>query len=210
VFSGARVHVVRNPLPRTRAGAFSPPGARLRTIGYLGALEAIKGVDQLLAAAPELMRLGYKLRLAGEGRMRPAVEHAAAHSPGVAYDGVVAGPAKEAFLQRCDLGIMPSVWAEPGGPSFAMVEWLSAGRPAVVSNRGGLGEAINLFPGAIAVEPTAQGIVAAVAPFLDETAWRRAVERVRRPDSAEDGLNRWVCEHERILRSALGERRRRR
>jgi glycogen synthase len=204
VFGHAATHIVRNPLPRSLDGPPSPPRPRLGTIGYLGALERIKGVDQLLAAAPELERMGCHLRLAGDGRLRRDVEEAAGRSAQISYDGVISGPAKREFLQRCDLGIMPSVWAEPGGPTNAMVEWLSAGRPALVSNRGGLGEAIPLFPGSVAVEPTAEGIIAAVTPLLEADAWRHAVERVRPPAAAEDDVNRWVSDHERIFLAALG------
>jgi glycosyltransferase involved in cell wall biosynthesis len=206
VFPHAATHIVRNPLPRTADGPSSQPRPRLETIGYLGALERIKGVDQLLSAAPELERMGCHLRLAGDGRMRRDVEEAAGRSGRISYDGVISGLAKREFLQRCDLGIMPSVWAEPGGPTNVMVEWLSAGRPALVSNRGGLGEAIPLFPGAVAFEPTAEGIVAAVAPLLEPDAWRHAVERVRPPAASEDDVDRWVSDHERIFRAALGSR----
>lgn len=200
MFAHAATHIVRNPLPSATTGRVSPPGDKLRTIGYLGALETIKGVDELLRAAPALSRMGLTVRLAGDGRMREQVESAAS----VSYEGVVRGEAKEEFLQGCDLGLMPSVWAEPGGPTNVMVEWLSAGRPALVSNRGGLAEAIELFPGAMAVEPTAQGIVAAVEPLLGRDRWRRAVTAVRVPAGAEDDVARWVSEHERIFRAALG------
>jgi glycosyltransferase involved in cell wall biosynthesis len=204
LFRHATAHIVRNPLPRARNGAGAPPRPRLGTIGYLGALETIKGVDRLLAAAAELEQLGCDLRLAGDGRLRPDVEQAAARSPRLAYDGVVSGAAKENFLRRCDVGIVPSVWAEPGGPTNVMVEWLAAGRPALVSNRGGLAEAIPLFPGAIAVEPTTTGIAAAVKSLVDEQAWRRAVESVRPPSDGDDDVARWVSDHERIFRAALG------
>jgi len=202
MFAHATAHIVRNPLPSAANGRVSPPGDRLRTIGYLGALERIKGVDELLRAAPALGRMGLTIRLAGDGRMREQVESAS--SPSVCYEGVLRGQAKEEFLRRCDLGLMPSVWEEPGGPTNVMVEWLSAGRPALVSNRGGLAEAIELFPGSIAVEPTAEGIVAAVEPLLGRDRWRSAVADVRVPAGAEDDVARWVSEHERIFRAALG------
>jgi glycosyltransferase involved in cell wall biosynthesis len=203
VFLRARTHVVRNPLPRQAHAPPSPPGGRLASIGYLGALETIKGVDALLRAAPELNRLGCTLHIAGDGRLRPAVEAAAADSPGLDYAGVVTGEAKQAFFGLCDIGVMPSVWAEPGGPANVMVEWLAAGRPVLVSNRGGLGEAIELFPGSLPLEPTAEGIVAAVSRLLDAGAWRRAVADVRAPVGDEDDVARWVSEHEQIFRAAL-------
>jgi glycosyltransferase involved in cell wall biosynthesis len=203
LFDRARAHVVRNPLPRHGQAAVSPPNGRLTALGYLGALEPIKGVDRLLRAAPELNRLGCTVHVAGDGRLRPAVEAAAASSPSVVYAGVVSGDEKRDFLGRCDAGVMPSVWAEPGGPANAMVEWLAAGRPVLVSNRGGLGEAIGLFPGARPLEPTADGILAAVSSLLEPQAWRQAVARVRPPGDGADDVDRWVSDHERIFRAAL-------
>jgi glycosyltransferase involved in cell wall biosynthesis len=206
MFARANTHIVRNPLPRPSDACLPRPGDRLATIGYLGALERIKGVDELMRAAPELGRLGLTVRLAGDGRMRPDVEAAAANGAGIVYEGVVKGASKEAFLRGCDLGLMPSVWAEPGGPTNVMVEWLSAGRPVLVSNRGGLAEAIELFPGSRPVEPTAAGIVAAVSPLLEPAGWERAVGEVRRPGGTVDDVARWVSDHERILRAALCSR----
>jgi glycogen(starch) synthase len=202
LFPHANCHVVRNPLPRQNGGPPPRPGERPATIGYLGALEAIKGVDRLLAARTELNRLGSTLRIAGDGRLRSDVE-AAAKVPGLSYDGVVSGAAKAEFFRSCDLGIMPSVWAEPGGPANVMVEWLAAGRPALVSNRGGLGEAISMFPGSIPLEPTVDGIVSALRLLSDRDAWRRAVAAVRPPSTGVDDVDRWVSEHERIFRAAL-------
>jgi glycogen(starch) synthase len=203
LFPSARTHIVRNPLHRMNGGPPPRPPESPPTIGYLGALEPIKGVDRLLEAALRLNELGCALRIAGDGRLRPEVE-VAARLPGVTYAGVVSGAAKQEFFSACDLGIMPSVWAEPGGPANAMVEWLAAGRPVLVSNRGGLGEAIPLFPGSLPVEPTVDGIVAAVESLLEASAWREAVGLVRAPGTGEDDVARWVSDHERVFRSALG------
>ncbi len=150
--------------------------------------------------------MGCSLQIAGDGRLRPAVEEAAGRLSGVVYHGIVSGGTKQEFLGRCDVGIMPSVWAEPGGPANVMVEWLAAGRPVLVSNRGGLGEAIPLFPGAVAIEPTVSGVVAAVAALGEPAAWGRAVAHVRQPIGGENDVVRWISDHERIFLSALDRR----
>jgi len=117
----------------------------------------------------------------------------------------VTGEEKERFFEACDLGIVPSVWAEPGGPTFTMVEWLAARRPVLVSNRGGLGEVADRYPGSTAVEPTARSLVAAVADLTESGRWHEAVASARRVHGGQD-VEAWGAEHERIYRSAAGGR----
>ena len=89
------------------------------------------------------------LRLAGEGRLRDDVARAAETHETSSGSAGCSGTSKWRFLESCDLGLVPSVWAEPGGPTFTMAEWLAAGRPVLVSNRGGLGEVAGVYPGSI-------------------------------------------------------------
>jgi glycosyltransferase involved in cell wall biosynthesis len=179
-----------------------PPGDRLATLGYIGALEHTKGIRPLLEAAPALARLGCTLLVAGDGRLRPEVEAAAAREPNVAYEGPVAGVAKDRFLERADAGILPSVWHEPGGPTMVALEWLTAGRPLLVSPRGGMGEVVPDLEGAIAVEPTADAITTAVERLGRPDEWRRATGLVRPPRGAPD-LDGWLDAHERVYAEAI-------
>jgi glycosyltransferase involved in cell wall biosynthesis len=181
--------------------SIAPPGERLTTLGYIGALEHSKGVRELLEAAPALARNGCAILLAGNGRLRPEVEGAATREPNVHYEGPVSGPAKDRFLERCDAGILPSVWQEPGGPTMVALEWLAAGRPLLISARGGLAEVLPELPGAIAVEPTAEEIVRSVERLLQPEAWRPAVRGVRLPANKHD-LESWLDAHERIYAAA--------
>jgi glycosyltransferase involved in cell wall biosynthesis len=200
-FPSAETHVIRNPFPRLDLDRIPPPSVPPTTIGYIGGLSRIKGVDALLAARAELNRLGYTVHVAGSGPLRAEVE-AAAGSGGLRYEGVVDGEAKTAFLADCSLGLIPSAWEEPGSPTHALVEWLSAGRPVLVSDRGGLAEAAELFPGAIPIDPSPSGIVEAAGRLRDPAAARVAFDRARVPPPADD-IARWVSEHEAVLRSAL-------
>jgi glycosyltransferase involved in cell wall biosynthesis len=201
VFPRARGHVIRNPVIPGSDLASRPPGTHLRTIGYLGSLDRIKGVHVLLQAAPELVRRGCSVVLAGAGRLEPDVQAAVARGE-VRFLGPLSGPAKSAFFDTCDLGVVPSVWEEPGGPTYTMVEWLSSGRPLLVSRRGGLAEALDSLPGAIAVDPTPQALVMAIERLLEPPAWRDAVSRIR-PVEAPGGFGRWVDEYEAVYRSAV-------
>ncbi len=199
LFPRAQRHVVRNPLAIPHWRTIQPPAERARTIGYVGNLDAIKGLGLLLEAVPALAALGLEVRIAGSGRLLEEVKATAAAQPSVHYHGVVGGADKEDFFEACDIGIIPSVWAEPGGPTHTLIEWLSSGRPVLVSRRGGLGEVVDDFAGAIAIEPTVAGIVAAVRHLTSGQAWKQGVDRVA--PIAADAHDRWVSTYEAIYLS---------
>ena len=138
-FPAAVTHVLRNPMAADDE-PLRPPRERPAVAGYIGALDKTKGVDLLLEAAPELMRLGIQLRLAGDGRLRGAVIDAAQKHANVEWIGHVTGTAKRRFLVVTPFGLIPSVWAEPGGPTFTMAEWLRGGRPVTSPGAEGSGE----------------------------------------------------------------------
>jgi len=198
-FDGTRTSVVRLPIVPNPGTAPRRPDV-LRTIGYIGGLTSIKGVRQLVDAAPALSELGITLRLAGDGPLRPEVEAAAA-SRSLVYDGFVDGAAKAAFFAGCDVGIVPSEWDEPSGPPYVVCEWLATGRPVLASDRGGLAEAASTLGGVSLVEPTTRGIVTAVRRLAAEQGFRAAVASVPTPDASD--FERWLDEHEKIYASAM-------
>jgi glycosyltransferase involved in cell wall biosynthesis len=200
VFPKIPRHVIRNPMQSEPGPASTPPSSPPRAIGYIGNLSREKGVDVLLRAAPALAERDLEVRIAGAGRLEDEVAEAAQIASNVSFHGVVKGDGKQAFLAGCDIGVVPSVWAEPGGPTHTIVEWLGAGRPTLVSPRGGLGEIIDGCPGAIAVEPTVKAFVSAVDALRDPGTWAAAVERVR-PVHAEGEVERWVAQNLDIYRS---------
>jgi glycosyltransferase involved in cell wall biosynthesis len=202
VFPGIPRHVVRNPIQPVGDTVHRRPSSPPRTIGYLGNLTREKGVDLLLQAAPAFAELGCELRIAGGGRLEAQVSEAARRHQNVSFDGVVTGERKSEFLSGCDIGLIPSVWNEPGGPTHAMLEWLGAGRPTLVSNRGGQGEVLDDFPGAIPLEPTVDGIVSSVTSLLDPVGWTQAVDAVR-PITGDGEVERWVERHLAIYRSLI-------
>jgi glycosyltransferase involved in cell wall biosynthesis len=202
-FPRAAETVVRLPFAPLDASAPEAPDHPLRTVGYIGSLASMKGVRALLEAAPALARLGLTVRVAGDGPLRAEAEAAAARGS-LVYDGFLDASRKVAFLAACDIGLVPSLWDEPSGPPYVVCEWLAAGRPVLASPRGGLAEALETLGGVLPVEPTAEGILSAVAGLRDEQAWRAAVAAVPAP-AAED-VDRWLDEHERVYRAALETR----
>lgn len=203
LFRGAEHHLVRHPMPVTPAARMRPPRARPELVGYIGALDRTKGVHLLLDAAGHLAELGLGLRLAGDGRLREEVVAAARRHANVEWVGLVSGEGKTRFFEECDLGVVPSVWAEPGGPTFTMIEWLASGRPVLVSTRGGLGEVAGEYPGSIRVEPTEDAIVRAVEGLVDPVRWSHAVASSVRPTMSQQQPQAWVARHEAIYTAAL-------
>jgi glycosyltransferase involved in cell wall biosynthesis len=201
--AGVGRRVIRHAIERPAEAGTPPPSGELRTIGYIGALDVVKGVGALLEALPGLVAAGVDVHVAGDGRLRDEVARAAASRTGVQYHGVVAGAVKSAFLGRCDAGIVPSVWAEPGAPPYAAVEWLAAGRPVLASSRGGLGEAASRFPGLIPVQPDPRGIEAAVRELRSPGRWAEAVDAASAPVGERGDRVRWLEEHLAVYRTVV-------
>jgi glycosyltransferase involved in cell wall biosynthesis len=201
-FPAASEHVIRLPLTPVAPTPLPPPADEPRSVGFLGTLGPNKGVRALLAAAPVLAREGITVRIAGDGPLRAEVEAAAAGGT-VVYDGLVSDAGKLRFLAECDVGLVPSLWDEPSGPPYVVCEWIAAGRPVLATPRGGLREAIETLGGVCPVEPTPEGIAAAVADLRREDRWREVVATLPRIEDDRD-LDRWLDEHERVHRAALG------
>jgi glycosyltransferase involved in cell wall biosynthesis len=194
LFPRAEAHVLRNPVDPPDTD-IRPPREQPSVLGYIGSLDRVKGVHLLLAALPRLASLGFSLRLAGDGRLRQEVAAAADSHDALRWEGHLVGDAKRRFLEDCDVGLIPSVWAEPGGPTFTMVEWLAARRPVLVSDRGGLGEVVGMYPGSEAVEPDVDAIVEAVAGLRDRRRWRDLVEGAG-SDPPVETTAEWAAAHE--------------
>jgi glycosyltransferase involved in cell wall biosynthesis len=203
LFPRARTHLIRHPLAASSRPRPRPPRATPGVLGYIGALDPIKGVHLLLQAAPRLEALGLSLRLAGEGRLRDEVARVAEQAANVEWEGSVLEERKRRFFEECDLGIVPSVWSEPGGPTFTMIEWLAASRPVLVSTRGGLGEVAGFYPGSIPVQPTVDSIVGALGGLREANRWSELVAAVRPSESDAEGVE-WAEQHEAVYRSAIG------
>lgn len=113
------------------------PGGLLR-LGYLGRIEATKGIEVLIDAARRMPTGSVSVLIAGKGE--PGyVETLVARAKGL--DVTFLGFTKPADLfARIDLLVVPSVWEEPLGR--VIFEAYEHGVPAAVSRAGGMPEIV--------------------------------------------------------------------
>ncbi|MDQ6745239.1 MAG: glycosyltransferase [Actinomycetota bacterium] len=184
-------HVIRPPLVPIIGGVQAPSAASLTTLGYIGTLTADKGIRVVLEAAARLAEQGVRVRVAGGGPLQDEVRAA----EGVEYEGRLAGQELASFLRTCDVGVVASLWEEPG-LSFAALEWLSAGRPVLTTGRGGLAE-LSRFGGVVSYDATAAGLVATVGKLRVPERWQAISAAVPVVEDDRD-LQRWVDAHRAI------------
>jgi glycosyltransferase involved in cell wall biosynthesis len=200
-FAGSRHAVIHNAV----AGGGSAPvpvvsgdGERL-VVGYLGRLEEEKGVELLIRAWQAGPRTAHRLLIAGSGA--PDYEHhllALAADSAIEFVGTVdAG----SFLRHVDLLVVPSLWAEPMGR--VVVEAYLAGRPVVVSNRGGLPELVDEGRTGWIVEPTVEALSSRLQLALAAPALLRAMAAEVSRKSVEFDALRMVDRYEAIYRSVV-------
>jgi glycosyltransferase involved in cell wall biosynthesis len=109
---------------------------------FLGRLSPEKGVWQLLQAWHLLKHGTAKLVIAGDGPERARLEHVSREQglKNVEFRGYVSGRDQVTLWQGARALIVPSIWEEPFG--LVVLEAWAHGRPALVSNRGGLPEIV--------------------------------------------------------------------
>jgi glycosyltransferase involved in cell wall biosynthesis len=134
-------------------------------VGFLGSLNASKGVDVLIAASSRLaQRRPVRLAVAGDGPLRPDLERAVAGGDlPIAFLGRVAPAEVPAFLAAVDVLAVPSY--DEGLPR-AVLEAMAMRLPVVASSVGGIPEAI---------EDQRSGLL---VPAGDDEALATALERV--------------------------------
>ena len=116
----------------------APSGNDTKTLGFIGALGAHKGVLTLLDAFQNTPS-NWRLAVAGSGPMEEAVSERARLDERIRYCGFVTGSEKEAFFHTLDVLVVPSECEEVA--PLVVVEAAVRAIPIIVSDRGGLPEA---------------------------------------------------------------------
>ncbi len=154
-----------------------PPGAVV--VGYVGRLEAHKGVHVLLDALRHDEHL--RARIAGDGPERAALEGRAEElgvTAQVAFEGALPQHALPDFYRSVDVLAVPSLptagWLEQFGR--VVVEAMACGTPVVASDSGSLPVVVG--DGGVVVPP---GDSVALAVALREVGGRHAAQRA--PDA---------------------------
>jgi glycosyltransferase involved in cell wall biosynthesis len=174
---------------------------------YVGRLEAVKGVDVLLRAMPEILKHQptCRLRIVGEGPDRARLEALAAEydiTASVTFCGWLTGDALLAEYARAILLVIPSVW--PENLPTVSIEALAVGRPIVGSRVGGIPEVIqDTVTGAIVQPGNSQALADAIAKLLTDPDLPRKAQAAR-DSAARFGLDAFIDRIERVYTDICG------
>ena len=170
-------------------------------VGFLGSLNGSKGIDVLIGASSRIAkRRAVRLAVAGDGPLRPQVEHAAAGGAlPIAFLGRLAPAEVPAFLAAVDVLAVPSY--DEGLPR-AVLEGMAMEVPVVASSVGGIPEAVENGASGLLVTPgDEEALATAVERVLDDPALasrlgRAARGRVLDDFNAQAGWARLAALHE--------------
>jgi glycosyltransferase involved in cell wall biosynthesis len=132
-FPGSDKRIVHNPILETKKSATRP----IRTLLFLGQVEAHKGIGALLAAVRDIPK-EYTLLVVGDGAAVPSVQNAAIQNGRIRYLGRREGAALAEAWATADLVVVPSTCAE-NAPTVIQ-EATAHGIPVLASRVGGIPE----------------------------------------------------------------------
>ena len=201
--AGQRVRVIRGnnvadelpPLPPARGGG------PIR-LGFMGRLDPMKGIENLLDAFARLPAGAATLAIAGGGRRDyvEALHRRAGDRAGVRFLGHVA---PDSFFTQIDLLVIPSVWEDPFPRVFH--EALAFGVPSMTTPLGGLPEVI--APGRtgfITEAADAHSLHDALRRLLDQGCDFASMRAACREAAADYAPCRIVAQYEAVLLAAAG------
>jgi len=152
---------IRDQLPAPDAVAWPP--SRLRIL-FAGRFDYQKGIDLLYGAmaalGPDYAAIAIGDASAGDFELRAA-------APNVVQTGWLARDQVQAYLQSCDVFVMPSRWE---GFGLSALEAMRAGRAVVAAGVGGLPELIQPGVNGYLVEANSAAALAAALRRLDPPA----------------------------------------
>lgn len=168
-------------------GSFPPPpnrpmpAAECMTIGYVGRLQKVKGVNFLIAAFAQLVAQHPKLQLqiVGDGSERHALE-SQVQQLGLTNNVQFLGTRQDvaALYPTFDLFVLPSLWE---GMPNVLLEAMACGVPLVATNTGGTPEVVEHGKTGILVPPgEATTLYEAMALLIADTAQRHQLTQAGR------------------------------
>lgn len=161
-----RISVYHYPYTPSPALLALPLPARVQTVGFLGRLEARKGVTELVAAIPAILARAPGLRFRFIG---PSWPHAGTDmqtwilrrhprlAPALEFTGAVTPAQVPDELSRCDALVLPSRWESFG---YTCVEAMTSGRVVIGSAAGGMAELIEPGVSGLLVPPRSPRAIA--------------------------------------------------
>lgn len=169
-FPGVPARRIFNIVPLDEQPRDPQPADAPFVFGFIGRVEAEKGIDVVLAATTRLTRSDWRLRIAGVGAADYVADLKARYpDPRIEWVGFAqAGD----FYRSLDTVLISSVWPEP--LPRTLIEALSYGLSAICAEAGGIPEIADLAAHSITYPPTDVAALAAAmdVALADAPAWR--------------------------------------
>ena len=153
-----------------------------RRIGFIGRLDPIKRIEDLVAAMP-LLPEDYRLDIFGDGEMRKSLQSMISSrrlEQRITLHGEIAGPAPA--LSQIDLLVLPS---DAEGFGLVLIEAMAAGVPVIGTNVPGIRDVIENGVSGLLCEPrNPRALADAIAKISGDAILREklvagGIERVR-------------------------------
>ncbi|MEO6247634.1 MAG: glycosyltransferase [Sphingomicrobium sp.] len=160
-------NIVPGPASAVRAAHDGP----LR-FGFLGRIEAEKGIGILLAALPRITRKAWRMRIGGSGRGDEVARYRALGDGRIEWLGQVDA---DDFYRSIDVLVVPSLWPEP--LPRTLIEGVAHGCSIIAAASGGIPEVVGCAPRSeLYPAGDANALAAAMRAAIDEpTRWRARI-----------------------------------
>jgi glycosyltransferase involved in cell wall biosynthesis len=198
---------IYNPFPIYRFAAHGRARERKYDFFYLGRLVSEKGVGTLVRAFDLLVKRNpqdsLNLLIIGDGSWRHRMESLVkelALGERVVFAGRKTGAELTELIKQCGVAVVPSEWEEAMGG--VALELLAAGKPVIVSRRGGLAECVG-EAGLLFENGDHAGLAECMSRLhkdegLRESLRRNAAEQVKRFDP-ENLARQYIALFEHVL-----------